>query len=217
MKRNIISSAFLIASLCSAAQNPIIGLWEGKINAGMDLRIIFNLKQDENGNYSATMDLPDQGIKGIVSKDVVIEKDSLFITIQDFKGNYKGKRTSDSVISGYWTQGISTALRLKKIEKIFEHSIYAKRCLRELKILRLLQHNNIIQIREVLLPETENFEDIYIVYELMETDLSSIIKSNQELSEEHVKFFLYQILRGLKYIHSANIIHRDLVIFYIIL
>lgn len=62
-----------------------------------------------------------------------------------------------------------------------------------------------------MIPEKEQFSDIYIVYELMETDLGAIIKSNQELSEEHVKYFLYQLLRGLKFIHSANIIHRDLV------
>jgi serine/threonine protein kinase len=44
----------------------------------------------------------------------------------------------------------------------------------------------------------------------METDLSSIIKSPQPLSDEHVQFFLYQLLRGLKYMHSACILHRDL-------
>ncbi len=106
---------------------------------------------------------------------------------------------------------------IKKIDKIFEHSVYAKRCLRELKILRLLQHSNIIGIKEVLMPEKIEYEDVYVVYELMETDLSSIIKSNQDLSDEHIRYFLYQLLRGLKYIHSANIIHRDLVSIKIIL
>ena len=57
--------------------------------------------------------------------------------------------------------------------------------------------------------------DSYMVSELMESDLASIIKSPQPLSIEHCQYFLYQILRGLKYIHSANILHRDLVFLYI--
>lgn len=68
-----------------------------------------------------------------------------------------------------------------------------------------------MQIKEVLIPDRQHFEDIYVVYELMETDLGVILKSDQNLSDEHTQYFLYQILRGLKFIHSANIIHRDLV------
>lgn len=44
----------------------------------------------------------------------------------------------------------------------------------------------------------------------METDLHRIIYSRQSLSIDHIQYFLYQILRGLKYIHSANVLHRDL-------
>lgn len=44
----------------------------------------------------------------------------------------------------------------------------------------------------------------------METDLGSIIRSDQELSLDHIRFFMYQLLRGMKYIHSAGILHRDL-------
>ncbi len=44
----------------------------------------------------------------------------------------------------------------------------------------------------------------------MDTDVFKIIKSNQELSDEHYKFIFYQICRALKFLHSANIIHRDI-------
>lgn len=44
----------------------------------------------------------------------------------------------------------------------------------------------------------------------METDLHRIIYSKQPLSIDHIQYFIYQILRGLKYIHSANVLHRDL-------
>ena len=100
---------------------------------------------------------------------------------------------------------------IKKMEKIFEHATFTKRTLRELIILREMHHENIIGLKTILRPiNPHTFEEIYVVFELMETDLSSIIKSPQPLYDEHVQFFLYQILRGLKYIHSCNIIHRDL-------
>ena len=100
---------------------------------------------------------------------------------------------------------------IKKIEKAFEHSTYTKRTLRELKIMRLLTHDNLLTIKNIQLPKSrEDFDEIYVISELMETDLSSIIKSPQPLSDEHAQFFLYQILRGLKYMHSACILHRDL-------
>jgi serine/threonine protein kinase len=44
----------------------------------------------------------------------------------------------------------------------------------------------------------------------MEADLNQIIKSNQPLTEQHYQYFIYQLLRGIKWMHSAGVLHRDL-------
>lgn len=48
----------------------------------------------------------------------------------------------------------------------------------------------------------------------MDADLLQIVKSPQALTDDHTKYFIYQVLRGLKYLHSANVLHRDLVSIY---
>ncbi|EPQ15665.1 Mitogen-activated protein kinase 3 [Myotis brandtii] len=58
-------------------------------------------------------------------------------------------------------------------------------------------------------PTLDAMRDVYIVQDLIETDLYRLLKS-QQLSSNHVCYFFYQILRGLKYSHSATVLHRDL-------
>ncbi|KAL2892182.1 Mitogen-activated protein kinase-like protein MMK2 [Bienertia sinuspersici] len=95
---------------------------------------------------------------------------------------------------------------IKKVSNAFHNRIDAKRTLREIKLLCHMNHDN-----------EENFNDVYMVHELMDTDLYQIIRSNQLLADDHCRYFIYQILRGLKYIHSANVLHRDLKPSYLLL
>ncbi|KAK4389253.1 Mitogen-activated protein kinaseMMK2 [Sesamum angolense] len=100
---------------------------------------------------------------------------------------------------------------IKKIGNAFDNRIDAKRTLREIKLLRHLDHENVIAIKDIIRPpRREAFNDVYIVYELMDTDLHQIIRSEQALTDDHCQYFMYQLLRGLKYVHSANVLHRDL-------
>ena len=100
---------------------------------------------------------------------------------------------------------------IKKIVNAFENVVDAKRTLREIKLLRHLRHENVIDIIDCVKPRAKDaFEDVYLMYDLMDTDLYQIIRSSQSLTDEHCQYFVYQILRGLKYIHSADVLHRDL-------
>uniref|UniRef100_A0A6U5YFD2 Protein kinase domain-containing protein n=1 Tax=Guillardia theta TaxID=55529 RepID=A0A6U5YFD2_GUITH len=101
---------------------------------------------------------------------------------------------------------------IKKIKDAVEDEQDGKRLLRELKLLRYCRgHENFIIIKDIILsPPGKDFKDIYIVTDLMDTDLHRIVRSPQPLSDDHVRYFIYQVLRGLKYIHSAHVMHRDL-------
>ena len=109
-------------------------------------------------------------------------------------------------------QETNKKVAIKKVTRAFEDAVDAKRILREILLMKKFVHENVIRIIDIIPPppNAEEFEDIYIVQDLMETDLHRIIYSRQPLTIDHIQYFVYQILRGLKYIHSANVLHRDL-------
>ncbi|KAJ4170871.1 mitogen activated protein kinase [Fusarium falciforme] len=98
---------------------------------------------------------------------------------------------------------------IKKITP-FDHSMFCLRTLREMKLLRYFNHENIISILDIQKPRNyESFNEVYLIQELMETDMHRVIRT-QDLSDDHCQYFIYQTLRALKAMHSANVLHRDL-------
>ncbi|ODV91845.1 hypothetical protein CANCADRAFT_432 [Tortispora caseinolytica NRRL Y-17796] len=95
---------------------------------------------------------------------------------------------------------------IKKILKPLSTAVLAKRTYRELKLLKHLHHENVISLYDIFISP---LEDIYFVTELLGTDLHRLLTS-RPLEREFILYFLYQILRGLKYVHSAGVVHRDL-------
>lgn len=103
---------------------------------------------------------------------------------------------------------------IKRILSPFDQEIDAIRLFREIHILRRMRgHECVIQLQDIVQPPTDDiddFHDLYLVFEYVDTDLYKLIMSPQYLTTEHIQTFLYQILVALKFIHSFSVIHRDL-------
>ncbi|XP_053202530.1 serine/threonine-protein kinase NLK-like [Panonychus citri] len=94
---------------------------------------------------------------------------------------------------------------------VFQNILSSIRVYREIKMLLFFKHENVLSALDILQPpHIDFFQEVYVITELMQSDLHKIIVSSQPLTSDHVKVFLYQILRGLRYLHSANILHRDI-------
>jgi len=102
-------------------------------------------------------------------------------------------------------------VQVKKVEDIALDPTAARRVLQDVRLLRSLRHENILDLRLVLVPNIIGcLTDMYVVTEILEADLGTVLKSTQDITDEHRQFFLYQILRGMKFVHSAGIVHFNL-------
>ena len=90
------------------------------------------------------------------------------------------------VVCSALDHSIKAKVAIKKVPKAFEDLIDAKRIVREIKLLKFFDHENIIGLVDVLKPPAPTgYEDIYIITDLMETDMHRVIYSRQDLTDDH--------------------------------
>lgn len=96
---------------------------------------------------------------------------------------------------------------LKLNNNILENNLKKARILYETNILKKLNHKNIVQIYETF----ETFDYLLIIMEYISCgDLISYVRKRSKLPEIIAKYIFKQLIEGIEYIHSNNIVHRDI-------
>jgi Dienelactone hydrolase and related enzymes len=121
MRLVFLLTLFIISGLFSAkaqVKDRLEGDWHGKINAGIELRLVFHISKDSTGTFTTTFDSPDQSAFGIPTNKTTVGGDSVFIEMKNIGASFAGRLKSDSILTGTFTQKIKFPLQLKKGEEI---------------------------------------------------------------------------------------------------
>jgi len=118
-------------------------------------------------------------------------------------------RGSYGVVVSALDSKIDCHVAIKKISPMAKHTIDAKHVLREIRLMRHMgKHENVISLKDLVV--REHADELYIIMELLDSDLHRVLQSKQPLTESHFRIFMHQLLCGVKYLHDNRIIHRDL-------
>ncbi|XP_058491605.1 mitogen-activated protein kinase 4 isoform X1 [Solea solea] len=142
----------------------------------------------------------------------------LFLHGFDLSGHFVDLRPLGTGVTGLVLSAVDQRngrrVAIKKL--VMRDAVTVKHALREVRITHRLRHENVVQVHDVLAPygrplprDPTQLSALYIIQECMETDLARLLEQGP-LPSGHATLLFYQLLRGLKFIHSANVLHRDL-------
>ncbi|XP_006897773.1 PREDICTED: mitogen-activated protein kinase 8-like isoform X5 [Elephantulus edwardii] len=136
--------------------------------------------------------------------------DSTFTVLKRYQNLKPIGSGAQGIVCAAYDAILERNVAIKKLSRPFQNQTHAKRAYRELVLMKCVNHKNIIGLLNVFTPQKslEEFQDVYIVMELMDANLCQVIQ--MELDHERMSYLLYQMLCGIKHLHSAGIIHRDL-------
>ncbi|XP_063814528.1 mitogen-activated protein kinase 8 isoform X2 [Pseudophryne corroboree] len=136
--------------------------------------------------------------------------DSTFNVLKRYQNLKPIGSGAQGIVCAAYDTVLERHVAIKKLSRPFQNQTHAKRAYRELVLMKCVNHKNIIGLLNVFTPQKslEEFQDLYIVMELMDANLCQVIQ--MELDHERMSYLLYQMLCGIKHLHSAGIIHRDL-------
>ncbi|XP_076060497.1 cyclin-dependent kinase 12 [Oratosquilla oratoria] len=106
---------------------------------------------------------------------------------------------------------------LKKVRLENEKEGFPITAVREIKILKQLNHKNIVNLKEIVTDKQDAIDfrhdkgSFYLVFEYMDHDLMGLLESGMvDFSEQHNASIMKQLLDGLNYCHKKNFLHRDI-------
>lgn len=121
---------------------------------------------------------------------------------------YLGSGSYGVVVKGY-NSSTGKFLAIKRICNMGRGVADAKNVLREIRLMRHMGvHPNIMGLEDLIANEAR--DELYIMMELMYSDLHRAIQSNCQLTDGHHRHIMFQVLRGIKFLHDNRIIHRDI-------